>query len=195
MNDEEKKIIAYHETGHALMAKLLPKADPLQKVTIIPRGRSLGATEQVAEKDRHNLSKDYLLNRIAISLGGRAAELVRFENTTNGAASDLKQVTNIARKMVCQWGMSEKLGPMNFRCGEEHLFLGREMAQSKDFSEYTAKLIDEEIQSILRDMQNKAVQTLEKNKDKLDRIAEELLENETLENADIDKILKDFDNK
>jgi cell division protease FtsH len=189
MSDEEKEIVAYHEAGHALLAKLLPNTDPLQKVTIIPRGRTLGATEQIPESDRYNFKKQYLLDRICVTLGGRASEELIFNEITNGAASDLKVVTNIARKMVCQWGMSDKVGPVMFRHGEEHPFLGREIAQQKDFSESTAKIIDEEIQKIVKDMEHKAIRILKENKIKLKAIAEALLENETLENKQVDWIL------
>ncbi len=195
IQEEEKEIIAYHEAGHALMAKLIPGADPVQKVTIIPRGRSLGATEQIPEIDRHNISKKYLLNRIAIMLGGRAAEKLIFDDTTTGAANDLKQVTKIARKMITQWGMSEKIGPLSFREGEEHMFLGREMTQAKDYSESTAKIIDQEIRRIVTEMEEKTTQTLQENKDKLKKLAEALLENETVGSDEIDEILKFKKNK
>lgn len=189
LREDEKKLIAYHEAGHAVVAHYLPTTDPVRKVTIIPRGKSLGATEQVPDIDRYNLSRDYLLDMIAVRLGGRAAESIVFNTVTNGAANDFKQVTKIARQMVCQWGMSEELGPVNYRFGEEHLFLGREMAQSKDFSEHTAKIIDEQIQKILKDMQNKAEEMLKKNRTKLDRLATELMEKETLQELEINEIL------
>jgi cell division protease FtsH len=189
IKDEEKKVIAYHEGGHALVARLLPGADPLEKVTIIPRGRSLGATEQIPEEDRHNFSRSYLLNRIAIMLGGRAAEKVVFDDITSGAGDDLKKATQLARRMVCQWGMSDRLGPVTFRQGETHPFLGREMAEQKDFSEETAKLIDEEVRRIIQDMEKKAAGILGSNLDKLDALAEGLLEHETLSREEIDEIL------
>jgi len=189
VNDEEKKIIAYHEAGHALIAKLLPGADPLKKVTIIPRGRSLGATEQLPEEDRHNLGRKYLLNRIAIMLGGRAAEKVVFHELTSGAGDDLKKATQLARRMVCQWGMSEKLGPVTFRQSEPHPFLGKEMAEPKDFSEHTARLIDEEVQRITREMEGQAESILKSNRENLDRLADGLLENETLDNEEVDRLL------
>lgn len=189
INEDEKKVIAYHEAGHALVAKILPNADPLEKVTIIPRGRSLGVTEQTPEIERHNLKKSYLLDRIAVSLGGRAAEKIIFNDVTTGASSDLKVATSMARKMVCLWGMSDKLGPVMFKQGEEHLFLGREIAQQKDFSEHTQQIIDEEIQKIITDMQNKAIDVLKKNRTKLDALAEGLLENETLEANQVNWIL------
>ncbi|MFW6139795.1 MAG: ATP-dependent zinc metalloprotease FtsH [Acidobacteriota bacterium] len=189
ISDEEKKIIAYHEAGHALLGKMTPGADPIQKVTIIPRGRSLGATEQVPEEDRHNLKRDYLLKRIRIMLGGRAAEQLVFEDVSNGAADDLKQATKLARQMITQWGMSERLGPVTFSLGEEHLFLGREMAKPKDFSEDTARIIDEEIQNIVSGEEEKAKEQLKKNRKKLKKLAETLIKKETLDKEDIHKIL------
>ena len=190
INEEEKKIIAYHEAGHVLMALLTPGADPLQKVTIIPRGRSLGATEQAPEEDRHNFKKEFLLQRIAIILGGRPAKKLVFDDVSNGAADDLKKVTKLSRRMLTQWGMSDKLGPVTFSLGEEHLFLGREMAKPKDFSEETARIIDEEIQNIVSTQEQRALETIKQNKKKLDKIAKALLEKETLENADIQRLLE-----
>ena len=194
ITEEEKKVIAYHEAGHALIAKLLPGTDPLQKVTIIPRGRALGVTEQIPEIERHNLKRQYLLNRIAVSLGGRASEKIIFNDYTNGAESDLKMVTRIAKKMVCQWGMSDKLGPVAFKLGEEHPFLGRELAEPKDYSDLTGRIIDEEIQKIIKEMELKVENLLNKNIVKLDALAEALLENETLEKNQIDWILDKVSN-
>jgi cell division protease FtsH len=194
ITEEEKKVIAYHEAGHALIAKLLPGTDPLQKVTIIPRGRALGATEQIPEIERHNLKRQYLLDRIAVSLGGRAAEKIVFDEFTNGAESDLKMVKNIAKKMVCQWGMSDRLGPITFKVGEEHPFLGRELTEQKDFSEHTARIIDEEIQRIIQEMEQKSENILKVNRTKLDALAEALLENETLEKTQINWILDKVSN-
>lgn len=190
LSDDEKKTIAYHEAGHALLARRLPGTDPLKKVSIIPRGRSLGATEQMPEEDRHNVSRNYLLNRITITLGGRAAEKLVFDDFTTGAANDLKQVTQMARRMVCQWGMSDKLGPVTFRQGEDHMFLGREIAQPKDFSEHTARIIDEEVQRIIQEAEKKALKTLKENRDQLEALAEALLEHETLDSEQIDRILE-----
>jgi cell division protease FtsH len=190
MSDEEKKAVAYHEAGHTLLAKLLPNVDPLQKVTIIPRGRALGATEQIPQADRHNFSRSYLLNRIAIMLGGRVAEKMVYNDITTGAGDDLKSATQVARRMVCQWGMSEKLGAVTFKQGEEHPFLGRELTEPKDFSEHTAQVIDEEVERIVHDMEKKAREVLEPNRDKLAAIAEALMKHETLENKDIDEILE-----
>jgi cell division protease FtsH len=190
ISDEEKRMIAYHEAGHALLAEMLSGADPLQKVSIIPRGRALGATEQIPEEERRNLKRSYLLNRIAITLGGRAAEKIVFEEVSTGAADDLKKVTQLARRMVCQWGMSEKIGPVTFKLGEPHPFLGRELTtEPKDFSEHTARLIDEEIKRIVKQMEQQAEETLSTNRDKLDVLAEHLLKYETLSKAEVDKLL------
>ncbi|MBD3322157.1 MAG: ATP-dependent zinc metalloprotease FtsH [Chitinivibrionales bacterium] len=189
INEDEKKIIAYHEAGHALTARLLPGTDPLQKVTIIPRGRALGATQQIPETDRHNHSRTYLLNRLCVSLGGRASEKLVFDELTTGSAQDLKAVTQLTRRMVCQWGMSDKLGPVTFNQGEEHVFLGRELSQNKDFSEDTARAIDEEIRRIVQEMEDKTSGLLRDNRDKLDKLAGELRENETLFKEDIERIL------
>ncbi|MBD3225134.1 MAG: ATP-dependent zinc metalloprotease FtsH [Caldithrix sp.] len=193
LTDDEKETIAYHESGHALVTRLLPHTDPLQKVTIIPRGRALGVTEQIPERDRYNLKRSYLLNRIKVTLGGREAERLIFEEVSNGAANDLKQVTQIVRQMVCHWGMSDKLGPVFFKQGEQHLFLGKEMAQQKDFSEHTAKLIDEEIRRIITEAEEDTYQLLKDNRDKLDALAQALLKNETLEKEEIDRILQTKD--
>ena len=189
ISDDEKRGIAYHEAGHALMARFLPGADPLKKVTITPRGRSLGATEQLPTEDRHNLNRTYLLDRIAVMLGGRVAEKLTFNDITSGAADDLKQATQLARRMVCQWGMSEKLGPVTFRHGEEHPFLGRELAEQKDFSEHTARVIDEEIRRIIQEMEEKTENTLKEHQEQLQTLANALLENETLEKKEIDALL------
>lgn len=189
MNDSEKKVIAYHEAGHTILAKLLPCADPVEKVSIIPRGRALGATEQIPEEDRHNLSRKYLLDRITIMLGGRTAEKLIFEEMTTGAADDLKRVTKIARRMVSQWGMSERLGAVTFRFGEDHVFLGQEIAQQKDFSEETARIIDEEVQKIVREQEEKATTMLKENRHRLEKLASELLEHETLEKEKINEII------
>lgn len=190
IKENEKKLIAYHEAGHALLATKLPHADPLQKVTIIPRGRSLGVTEQIPESDRHNLSKSYLLDRITVTMGGRAAEKLMFDEMTNGAANDLKNVTRIVRRMITQWGMSERLGPRTFRQDEDHPFLGREMASTRDFSEETARIIDEEIQRILKEMESRAIDILKKNRAQLDALSDTLLDKETLEADEIEDILK-----
>lgn len=189
-NEEEKKVIAYHEAGHALMARTLPGADPLRKVTIIPRGRALGVTEQIPEEDRHNLSKTFMLNRIAIMLGGRVAERLIFNDITSGASNDLKKASQMARRMVCQFGMSERIGPVYFQRGEQHPFLGREITQSTDVSEHTAKLIDEEVRRIIQEMEQKTEETLNSNREKLVILADALLERETLMIEEIDRLLE-----
>ncbi|MFH0926635.1 MAG: ATP-dependent zinc metalloprotease FtsH [bacterium] len=189
ISEEEKKIIAYHEAGHALMAKLLPNTDTIKKVSIIPRGQSLGATEQIPGEDRHNFSRTYLLNRISIMLGGRVAEKIVFKDITSGASDDLKKITQLVKHMVRQWGMSEKIGPVVFQTGETHPFLGRELAEPKDFSEYTAKLIDEEVRRIIQEGERRTEDVLNSNNDKLDIIAKGLLEHESLSNEEIDQLL------
>ncbi len=193
MSDEEKELIAYHEAGHAMMARLLPGADPLGKVTIIPRGQSLGATEQIPEENRYTMRRDYLLKRIAILLGGRAAERLIFSDVSTGAADDLKKATQMARRMVCQWGMSEKLGAATFRQGEPHPFLGREIAEPKDFSEHTGRIIDEEVQRIIAECGATAEENLSTCQHQLRVLAEALLEHETLSDKEIDEILAEND--
>jgi cell division protease FtsH len=195
ISEDEKRMVAYHEAGHALLAELLPGTDPLQKVSIIPRGRSLGATEQIPEEDRHNLKRSYLLNRVAIMLGGRAAEKTVFDDVSTGAGDDLKKATELARRMVCQWGMSEKLGPVSFKHGEPHPFLGRELSEPKDFSEHTARLIDEEIKNIVTQMEVQAEQTLSTNRSKLELLAEQLLKHETLAKEEVENILEGAEQK
>jgi cell division protease FtsH len=190
LSDEERKVVAYHESGHALMAWLLPEADPLDKVTIIPRGRALGATEQTPGEDRHNLKRSYLLDRITVMLGGRVAERVVFGDLTSGAESDLKQATQLARRMVCNWGMSEKLGPVAFRQGEEHVFLGREMTQPREFSEHTAEIVDNEIHDLIAGLEQRAIELMEKHRDKLEALSSALMKSETLESSEVDKLFK-----
>jgi cell division protease FtsH len=191
ISDDEKRMIAYHEAGHALLAELLPSADPLQKVSIIPRGQALGATEQIPEEDRHNLQRSYLLDRIAIMLGGRVAEKIVFDDISTGAGDDLKKTTQLARRMVCDWGMSEELGPVTFKHGEPHPFLGRELSEAKDFSQHTARLIDEEIQRIVTQMEEQAEQTLSANRSKLNLLADQLLKHETLTRKEVENIMAD----
>ncbi len=191
ISDDEKKTIAYHEAGHALTAKNLVGTDPLRKVTIIPHGQALGMTEQIPEKDRHTYTKQYLLNRIAILMGGRTAEQIVFNDISSGAANDLKQATETARRMVCQWGMSEKLGPVNYSQGESHPFLGKEMTEPKKHSEDTAGIIDAEIQAIIHEMEKTCRTILEKRRDSLEALAEALISRETIEDEELDEIVKD----
>jgi cell division protease FtsH len=186
---EEKQVVAFHEAGHALLAHMLPGADPLRKVSIIPRGRSLGVTEQVPEEDRYNLKQSYLLNRIAIMLGGRVAEKIVFGETSTGSSDDLKRATQIARRMVCEWGMSEKLGPATFSQSSAHPFLGRELAEPKDFSEHTAQLIDEEISGILLQAEKTSQELLQKNLAIMQKLAAALLSYETLSKKQIELLI------
>jgi cell division protease FtsH len=188
IGDEEKNLVAHHEAGHALVASLLPTADPLDKVTIIPRGRSLGATEQIPEEEHYNLRQGYVRDRIGVMLGGRAAEQLVFGEVSSGAEDDLKQATRLARHMVTHWGMSEKLGPVAFRRGEEHIFLGREMTQQRDFSEHTAQIIDDEISALLKDIEHQVSALLMQNRAQLEALASALLEKETLEADEIQSI-------
>jgi len=188
IGDEEKNLVAHHEAGHALVASLLPTADPLDKVTIIPRGRSLGATEQIPEEEHYNLRQSYVRDRIAVMLGGRVAEQLVFGEVSSGAEEDLKQATRLARHMVTHWGMSEKLGPVAFRRGEEHIFLGREMTQQRDFSEHTAQIIDDEIGNLLKHIERDVTALLEQHRAQLESLASALLEKETLEADEIQAI-------
>ena len=190
ISETEKKTIAYHEAGHALVADLLPGTDPLHKVTIIPRGRALGLTQQLPADDMYNYSRDYLVNRITILLGGRAAEELVFQQQTTGAGDDLEKATDMARKMVCEWGMSDRMGPLTFGKGEEHIFLGREVARPKDFSEETAVLIDSEIKRIVVECANRAKHMIETNLEKLHALARALLERESLDGEEIARILR-----
>jgi cell division protease FtsH len=189
IGEEERRPVAYHEAGHALAASLLPHADRPDKVTIIPRGHALGATEQIPGEERHNLRESYLRDRIDVMLGGRVSEQLSFGELSSGAGEDLKQATRPARHMVMHWGMSDKLGPVAFRRGEEHIFLGREMAQQRDFSEHTAQLIDAEICSLVSGIEEKVTALLTAQRPRLEALVEALLENETLETAEIQEII------
>jgi cell division protease FtsH len=189
ISDEEKKTTAYHEAGHTLVAKLLPKTDPIHKVTIIPRGRALGLTQQLPINEKHTYPKDYLLNNICILMGGRVAEEIVLNIQTTGAGNDIEKASELARKMVCDFGMSENLGPLTFGKREEQIFLGREIAQHRDYSERTAQKIDEEVRNIVKSAYGKATKLIKDNLDTLQRMAKALLEKETLDGADIDKIM------
>lgn len=189
ISDEEKRITAYHEAGHALVARLLPSTDPVHKVTILPRGRALGVTQQLPEDDRYHYPRAYLVNRLCVALGGRVAEKVVFNDISSGAQSDLKHVTELAEKMVCQWGMSEKIGAMTFPRGEEHPFLGMKLAEEKTFSEEMAWMIDQEIAALIRGAESKANELVSMNRNKLDALAMALLDEETLNGARVDEIL------
>jgi cell division protease FtsH len=181
ISDEEKRITAYHEAGHALVAYKMPNADPLHKVTIIPRGRALGVTMQLPVDDKHTYSRDYLETTISVLMGGRVAEELTFNRTTTGAGNDIERVTELARKMVCEWGMSERLGPLTFGKKEEQIFLGREIAQHRDYSESTAVEIDKEVKAIVLEGYTTARRVIEENREALTSIAEALLEREVLD--------------
>ena len=191
LSDEEKRNTAYHEAGHALVAKLTPGTDPIHKVSIIPRGRALGITQQLPLDDRYTYSKDYLLKALNVLLGGRAAEELALSHMTTGAGNDLERATDLARKMVTEWGMSEKLGPLTFGKKEEQIFLGREIARHKDYSEKTAVDIDEEVKRFVIDAYENARKLLRDNKDLLEAVAKTLLERETIDGPDLDKIIED----
>jgi cell division protease FtsH len=192
ISDEEKRVTAFHEAGHALVAKLLPGADPVHKVTIIPRGMALGLTQQLPIDEKHTYQKDYLLNNLAILFGGRVAEELVLNHMTTGAGNDIEKATDLAHRMVCEWGMSEKLGPMTFGKKEEEIFLGRDFTQKVDYSESTAIEIDAEIRRIIQESYQKAKDLLRKNLGLLHKIAETLLEKEVLDGSEIDAIVREF---
>jgi len=190
ISEKEKRITAYHEAGHTLVAKMLPGADPIHKVTIIPRGRALGLTQQLPLDEKHTYPRDFLLDQLVILLGGRVAEKLVLNDLTTGAGNDIERVTELARKMVCEWGMSEKMGPLTFGKKEEQIFLGREFAQHRDYSESTAILIDEEVKNIVTGAHNRATEIIKENIEKLHRLAQSLLEREVLDGDEIDTIIK-----
>ncbi|MEK6525388.1 MAG: ATP-dependent zinc metalloprotease FtsH [Nitrospirota bacterium] len=190
LSEEEKRITAFHEAGHALMAKLLPGADPVHKVTIIPRGRALGMTMQLPTDDRHNFSKEFLYNTLAILLGGRVAEELVLNHITTGAGNDLERATDLARKMVCEWGMSEKLGPLTFGKKNEEIFLGREIATHRDFSEQVAIEIDHEVKRLVTENYERAKRMLTEHMGILKALAKALLEKEVLDAPEIDRIIQ-----
>lgn len=189
INDMERKITAYHESGHALVAWELPGTDPLYKVSIIPRGMAMGVTQLLPEEDRHYYPMTYLMNKLSVALGGRNAEKIVFNDLSSGAQNDLKEATKLAEKMVAQWGMSEKIGPVNLGRGEEHPFLGMELAQPKRYSEEMAWLIDQEIQKLLNEADSRSKEILLNNREVLDSLAGALLKEEILDKADIEKII------
>ena len=189
LTDEEKQVTAYHEAGHALMAKLLPNTDPVHKVSIIPRGRALGVTMQLPTDDRHNYSNEFLYNTLAILMGGRVAEELVFKHVTTGAGNDLERATALARQMVCEWGMSEKLGPLTFGQKEGSTFLGRSFLTHRDFSEKLASEIDLEIKRLVTENYERARQVLTERMVSLKALAEALLEKEVLDASEIDAIL------
>jgi cell division protease FtsH len=191
----ERRITAYHEAGHALVARELPGTDPIHKVSILPRGMAMGVTQLLPEEDRHFYPKTYLMNRLSVALAGRVAEKIIFNDMSSGAQNDLKEATSLAEKMVAQWGMSDKIGPVNLGRGEEHPFLGRELAQPKRYSEEMAWVMDQEIQKLMIGAEAKAEEILKNNKKILDNLAEALLKEEVLEKNDIDRIIEESKEK
>ena len=192
ISDEEKRNTAYHEAGHALVAKLLPGADPIHKVTIIPRGMALGLTQQLPVDERHTYPREYLLTSLVILFGGRVAEELVLEHMTTGAGNDIEKATDLARRMVCEWGMSEKLGPMTFGKKEEEIFLGRDFTQKADYSRSTAIEIDAEVRRIIQESYHRAKDLLTTNLRLLHKVAEKLLEKEVLDGSEIDAIVRAF---
>jgi len=187
---EERRNTAYHESGHALVARLLPGSDPIHKVTIIPRGMALGLTQQLPVDEKHTYPKQYLLNNITILLGGRAAEELILNEFTTGSGNDIERATNLARKMVCEWGMSDQMGPLSYGKKEEQIFLGRDIAVHKDYSEETAQRIDQEITRLVSESYEKAKKLLSEHIDILNKIASELLEKEVLNTTELDDIIQ-----
>ena len=181
--------MAIHESGHVLAALLLEHADPIEKVSIIPRGQALGMTEQLPLKDIKNFPQSYLLDKIGVMLGGRVAELTLLGDLSSGAASDLKEATSLATHMVSQWGMSELLGPVYYQKGEEHVFLGREMAMAKDFSEATAKLIDDEVRKIITEKEEEVSKLFKEHKKEIVALSNTLVEKEMMSAEEIKSIV------
>jgi len=192
ISDEEKRNTAYHEAGHALVAKLLPGADPIHKVTIIPRGMALGLTQQLPIDEKHTYAREYLLNNLVILFGGRVAEELVLQHITTGAGNDIEKATDLARRMVCEWGMSEKLGPMTFGKKEGEIFLGRDFTQKVDYSKNTAVEIDTEVRRIIQESYNRAKNLLTNNLRLLHEVAQKLLEKEVLDGSEIDTIVRAF---
>ncbi len=189
INEEEKKVTAYHEAGHTLVGKMTPGADPIHKVTIVPRGRALGVTHFLPMDERHTYTREYCLGVLARMLGGRAAEEVTFGEITTGAGNDIEQATNLARKMVCEWGMSEELGPLTYGSKQEMVFLGKDLGHERNYSEATQQRIDREVRRLVEDSHQKALTILRENEEILVRLAEALLEREILDAREIDKLI------
>jgi cell division protease FtsH len=190
ISEQEKRLTAYHEAGHALAAALMPESDPVHKVTIIPRGRALGLTQQLPLEDKYTISKTKALNDMVLLYGGRAAEELALLEQTSGAGNDLERATELARKMVCEWGMSEVLGPLTFGQKDEEIFLGRELTMKKDYSDKTAEIIDQEIKRICLESQARAKKLIGDNMDKLELLATALLERESLDAQEISLLLQ-----
>ncbi len=190
LEEKERRLVAYHESGHALVAKLTPGADPVGKITIIPHGRALGVTAQFSEEDRRNYPMDYLLGRLAIMLGGRAAEELVFAQPTTGAENDLKQATNLARRMVGLWGMSKKIGPVSYGVGESHPFLGREIHEPREFAEATAAELDQAVREMIENAYRQAEGLLQQHRHVLDVLAQELMTRESVDGEQLDALLE-----
>ncbi len=193
ISDEEKNMTSYHESGHALLGKLVPDADPVHKVTIVPRGMALGLTHYLPVDEKHTYTRRYMRARLVYTMGGRVAEKLVFSHLTTGAGNDIEQATALARKMVCNWGMSDKIGPLGFGSKREHIFLGREIQEHRDYSEATAQLIDAEIKRFIIEAEDTATELLSKNLDKLHKLAKALLEKEILDGSEIDDIIDEDD--
>ena len=190
ISDEEKKIIAYHEAGHTLVQYYLPDSDPIHKVSIIPRGRALGLTHILPEKDKYIESKSHYMSNLVSLMGGRAAEILVFNNTYTGASNDIKIATELARQMVCEWGMSEELGPLSFGRRHNQVFLGRDITEEREYSEDTAKKIDTEVRNLVENAYKQAEDTIKKKRDKLEKLVKELLEKEVIDRKDVEAILE-----
>ncbi len=190
LSEKEKKVTAFHEAGHALMAKLLPHADPVHKLTIVPRGMALGLMQQLPEGDRHTYSKNYWMAQLAVCFGGRAAEEVVFNEITTGATSDIEQATKIARRMICEWGMSQQLGPVHYGGTQEHVFLGREIGNPREHSDQMQVKIDSEVKELLEERYATAVQLVKENLDALNRMANAVLERETIDSDEINLLME-----
>lgn len=190
LSEKEKRTTAFHESGHALVAKLLPHADPVHKLTIVPRGMALGLMQQLPEGDKHTHTKDYLLDQLAVCFGGRVAEELVFNEITTGAAQDIIQATSIARRMICEWGMSKILGPVSYAAKEENVFLGRDFNRGREYAEQTQLAIDQEIKDLIEQQYKLAKKLVEENRPILERMAEAVLEKETLDSEDIDRIMR-----
>ena len=188
ISDTDKKVAAFHEAGHAMVGMLAPGADPVHKVTIIPRGMALGLTQSLPEEDRHMYNEDYCNVNLSVLLGGRAAEMLVFSIATSGAGNDIEKATELARHMVCDWGMSKKLGTINYGQKNENIFLGREISQHRDYSEQTAQMIDEEIRRIVDEAYDRSYNLLKKNRELLEKLGEQLLERETLNRDELEML-------
>jgi cell division protease FtsH len=191
LTEKEYRLLAYHEGGHTIVALTVPNADPIHKVTIVPRGKAMGVTQQLPERDKYIFTREYLIDRLTVMMGGRAAEQVVFETSTSGAENDLKEATRLARKMVLDWGMSERFKQIAFGGRREHIFLGEEIAQGRDYSDLTARDVDEEINKILDKVYQRAIGIIANKREGLDRLADQLLEHEELSGKEVAEIVQD----